>query len=106
MGRDSGKRLKPRAVSAESTRIRNGNDRKDRQGSQDAQVQDPPAQPLPAVRPAARLHAEVRDVPPLLPEAGARRRCDGCDEELLVNPKAQIPKPKSQFGIWLGFGIG
>jgi small subunit ribosomal protein S8 len=37
-----------------------------------------------AVRASARLHAEVRDVPPLLPQGRARRRCDRGDEELLV----------------------
>ena len=62
----------------------NGNDRKDRQGSQDAQVQDPSPEPLPPVRTAARVHAQVRHVPPLLPQAGARRRRHGRDEELLV----------------------
>jgi large subunit ribosomal protein L5 len=41
--------------------------------AQDAEVQGPAAQPLPPVRPPARLHAEVRAVPPLLPQAGARR---------------------------------
>ena len=36
------------------TQLDNGHDREDRQGSQDAEVQDPAPQPLPAVRPAAR----------------------------------------------------
>ena len=83
-----------------------GYDCKDRQGSQDAEVQDPPPQPLPAVRAAARLHAEVRDVPPLLPQVRARGRHHGSDEEQLVNPKTQIPNPKShRFGVCLGLGI-
>ena len=38
------------------------------------QVQGPAPQPVPAVRPPARLHAEVCAVPPLLPQAGARGR--------------------------------
>ena len=53
----------------------------DRKRTQDAEVQGPAAQPLPPVRPSARLHAEVRAVPPLLPQAGARRRRHGCHEE-------------------------
>ena len=62
----------------------NGHDCKDRERTEDAEVQGPAAQPLPPVRPAARLHAEVRAVPPLLPQAGARRRRHGRDEEQLV----------------------
>ena len=72
-------------------------------------LQDPPPQPLPAVRAAARLHPEVRDVPPVLPQVRARGRHHGSDEEQLVNPNAQIPNPKShRFGFaWdLGFGAG
>ena len=61
-----------------------GYDSKDRQGTEDAEIQGPAAQPLPPVRPAARLHAEVRAVPPLLPQAGARRRRHGRDQEQLV----------------------
>ena len=67
-----------------------GNDRKDRERTQDAEVQGPPAQPLPPVRPAARLHAEVRAVPPVLPQAGARGRRHGRDEEQLVNRESGI----------------
>ena len=52
--------------------------------AEDAEVQGPAAQPLPPLRPAARLHAEVRAVPPVLPQAGARRRRHGRDEEQLV----------------------
>ena len=37
-----------------------------------------------SVRPAARLPAQVRAVPPVLPQAGARRRRHGRDEEQLV----------------------
>ena len=43
-------------------------------------------QPL---RPAARLHAQVRAVPPLLPQAGARGRHRGRDEEFLVELQSQ-----------------
>ena len=70
---------------------RYGHDCEDRQGSQGAEIQGPPAQPLQAVRPAEGLHAQVLDVPPLLPQAGARRRRHGGNQEFLVDPN-----PKSQ----------
>jgi large subunit ribosomal protein L5 len=50
---------------------RYGNNRKDRERSQDAEVQGPAAQPLPSVRAPARLHAEVRAVPSVFPQARA-----------------------------------
>ena len=85
----------------------NGYDSKDRQRSEDAEVQDSPPQPLQAVRPAARLHAQVRHVPSVLPQAGARRRRHRRDEELLVKDK--LPTSKSQLprcGSWeLGVGM-
>ena len=42
--------------------------------AQEAEVQDSPAQPLPHLRPAARLFAQVPDVPHLFPRARAARR--------------------------------
>ncbi len=51
-----------------------GYDSEDRERKEGAEVQDPAAQPLPPVRPPARLHAEVRVVPPVLPQARARGR--------------------------------
>ena len=65
-------------------RIANGHDCEGRQRSEVTEVQDPSAQSLQAVRPPACVHAEVRHVPVVLPEAGARRRRHGRDEELLV----------------------
>ncbi len=62
----------------------NGDDGEDCQGSQDPEVQDSCAQPLQALRPAAGIHAEVRALPSLLPQGGARGRCHGRDEEQLV----------------------
>src|SRR5712691_4566722 len=62
-----------------------GYDSEDREGTEDTQVQDPAAQPLPPVRPSARLHAEVRAVPSVLPQAGAGRRRHRGDEKQLVN---------------------
>jgi large subunit ribosomal protein L5 len=66
------------------SKVSNGYDCEDCERSQDAEVQDPAAEPVPVVRPSSRLHAQVRDVPPLLPQAGARGRCHRRDEELLV----------------------
>ena len=60
--------------------------------AEDAEVQGSPAQPLPPVRPAARLHAQVRAVPPLLPQAGARRRRHGGDQEQLVENGCEVPR--------------
>jgi hypothetical protein len=51
--------------------INDGHDRKDRQGTEEAEIQGPAAQPLPSVRPAARLHAEVCPVPSVFPQARA-----------------------------------
>src|SRR6185436_942537 len=80
----------------------NGHYRKGRQGSEDAQVQDPPPQPLQVVRTATRLHAQVRHVPSVLPQAGPRRRRDGCDQEFLVEktPNYQFPTPKETGSAW------
>ena len=48
------------------------------------EVLDAWRQPLPAVWSATCLPSQVPHVPPLLPQAGTRRRCDRSDEELLV----------------------
>ena len=56
-----------------------GNDCKDRQGNQADEVRSPAAQPLPALRPPARVHAQVRALPSLFSEAGSRRRDRGRD---------------------------
>ena len=65
----------------------NGHDRKDCQGTEVAQVQDPSAEPLQAVRTAARIHAQVQAVPALFPAFCARRRRHRSDEELLVSSR-------------------
>ena len=78
----------PQAAAAHRAAVQeqliDGDHGQDCEGSEDAQVQDPPAQPLQAVRPPAGLHAQVRAVPALLPQGGARGRCHGRDEEQLV----------------------
>ena len=61
--------------------------------AQDAEVQGPAAQPLQALRPAARLHAQVRAVPPVLPQARARRRHRRRDEEQLVGVAGRVTAP-------------
>ena len=66
---------------------KHGHDRKDRQGSEDAEVQGPAAEPLQALRPAARLPAQVRALPVVLPQAGARGRHRRRDEEQLVDSR-------------------
>ena len=80
----------------------NGHDRQDRQRSQNAEVQGPAPQPLPPLRPPAGLHAQVRAVPPLLPQARARRRHCRRDEEQLVKmklPAATLPAPRAGLGL-------
>src|SRR6267143_3957292 len=62
-----------------------GDDSEDRERTQETQVQDSAAQSLPPVRTSARVHAEVRAVPPVLPQAGAGRRRHRGDKEQLVN---------------------
>ena len=44
-----------------------------RQDAQEAEIQDSRAQPLPPVRPAARLPAQISNVPHLFPRARAAR---------------------------------
>ena len=61
-----------------------GHDCKTRQGCPGSQVRGAPPQPLPPVRPPARLHAQIRALPPLLPRARASRRSRRCDQEQLV----------------------
>ncbi len=50
-------------------------------------LQDPPPQPVPAVRSPARVSAQVRAVPPLLPGARARGRGDRGHQEQLVSAR-------------------
>ena len=79
-----------------------GNDSEDRQRAQDAEVQGSPAQPLPPVRPAARLHPEVRAVPFVLPEARARGRHHRGHEEQLVERGARLLRRVRSAGCWVG----
>ncbi len=80
-----------RAELTESESDRNdGDDRKDRQGPEEAEVRDPAPQPLPQVRPAARLSAQVRAVPSVLPRARAPRRSRGRDQEQLVRRETTL----------------
>src|SRR5206468_9902829 len=72
-----------------------GHDSEDRQRAQISEVQDPAAQPMPSVRTAARVHAQVRPLPAVLPQAGARRRHHGCDQEQLVNTVAVSYQPRA-----------
>jgi len=62
-------------------KLKDGNHSEDCKGTEAAQVQGPAAQPLPPVRPSAGIPAEVCAVPPVLPQARARRRHRGSDEE-------------------------
>jgi hypothetical protein len=50
---------------------KNGYNSKDRQDEQETQVLHPAPQPLQHMRPAARLPAQVRPLPPVFPRAGA-----------------------------------
>ena len=71
---------------------KHGHDCKDRQGTQDAEVQGPAAEPLQALRPPPGLPAEVCALPALLPQAGARgRHCRG-DQEQLVTQSAVVSR--------------
>src|SRR6516164_5862088 len=61
-----------------------GDNSQDGQGTESAEIQDSAAQPLPPVRPSARVHAQVRAVPLVLPQARAGWRHHGSHEEQLV----------------------
>ena len=65
-------------------RTSRGHDCQEGPREEDAEVQGAPSQPLPPLRPAARLYAEVRAVPSLLPRAGAEGRCRRRHQEQLV----------------------
>ena len=69
---------------------KHGHDCKDRQGSEDAEVQGPAAKPLQALRPAPCVPAQVRALPPVLPQAGARGRHRRSDEEQLVDKPSAL----------------
>src|SRR5271163_1611436 len=58
-------------------RVNYVNHSKTRQRCEDPEVQVPPAQPLPALRPSARVPAQVRCLPSLLPLARAEGRDSG-----------------------------
>ena len=59
----------------------------DRQASARSRSSRSAAQPLPALRPVARVPAQVRDVPPLLPRARAARRHPGRHQVELVRER-------------------
>src|SRR5687767_6067644 len=65
-------------------RDKHGHYSKNREGTEESEIQGPPAEPLPPVRPPARVSPQVCPVPALLPQAGAARRRCGSDEEQLV----------------------
>ena len=68
-----------------------GHDRQEGSREEDAEVRGAPSQPLPPLRPAARLHAQVRHVPTLLPGAGADGRCRRRHQEQLVEGSGTGP---------------
>ena len=68
---------------------------KDRERREEAEVRRAAPQPLQAVRPSAGVHAQVRAVPSVLPQAGARRRRRRRDEEQLVGRAAQVVRALS-----------
>ena len=61
----------------------------DGEAGQEAEVQDPASQSLPDLRPPARLSAQVRHVPALLPPIGAQGRYPGRHQVELVGARAQ-----------------
>src|SRR5215469_18482272 len=61
-----------------------GSEGNDREEQAETQVQRAPAQPLPAVRPLARISAQVRLLPDLLPRPGAQRDGPGRPQGQLV----------------------
>jgi hypothetical protein len=61
-----------------------GNHCKESKGRAEAEVQLPQAQPVPALRAAARISAEVRCLPFVFPGTGAQGRDTRCCEVELV----------------------
>jgi hypothetical protein len=59
---------------SEGLKRKYGNDCKESEGREEAEVQEPAAQPLPAVRTAAGVPAQVWGLPAVLPRAGAEGR--------------------------------
>src|SRR5258707_5372740 len=68
----------------------NGTLSKNRQDSQEAQVQGARAQSLPRLRPRARLYSQVSDVQNLLPRHGAQGRNSRRRESKLVGANRKI----------------
>ena len=58
--------------------------------AEEAEVQGSPAEPLQALRPAARISAQVFVVPDLLPQAGARGRNSRRDQGELVSGSPEL----------------
>ena len=67
-----------------------GNHCKARQRRKEAEVQVPPAQPLPALRSSARVPPQVRRLPSLLPFSGAQGRNPGRREVVAGKQPAQV----------------
>ena len=61
----------PRSGSVVRRIIRNGSNQPDRQNAEEVEIQEPPAPPLPDLRPCARRAAKVRNVPHLFPRPRA-----------------------------------
>jgi hypothetical protein len=61
-----------------------GKNRNDRQGEPEAEILDAQEEPLQAMRPSARLSAEVSALQNLLPATLPWRIHPGCDESELV----------------------
>jgi hypothetical protein len=75
----------PGAESSESGEKEDyGNDCKESERRAEAEVQQPQTQPVPTVRAAARLSAQVRYLPFVFPGAGAQRRDSGREQVELV----------------------
>ena len=73
-----------------------GDDSEGGEGSQDAEIQGPSSEPMPAMRALQGLYEEVRDVPPLFSEGCARGRRDWRDQEFVVaEPATHEPRTKN-----------
>ena len=78
-------------VCSQDREQKHGNYRKARQRRKEAEIQIPPAQPLPALRPSPRVSAQVRDLPSLLPGPRAQGRDSGRCKVKLVSWPSRRP---------------
>src|ERR1022692_2977082 len=85
-----------RIAKGEKRKGNNGEDIQYCQGEQEVQISGPAAQSLSYLRTSARLSAQVRDLPPVLPWAGSARRDSRGHEVELVGQWPGVG------GEWLG----